>query len=123
MDIGAFTTSLTVKDIAKSLDFYQKLGFTIRGGDINQKWLVLKNKNAVIGLFEGMFEKNILTFVPGWDQDGNEVEEFTDIRELQKELESKGIMLKEKADLTTQGPAFFTLEDPDGNQIMFDQYR
>lgn len=123
MDIGAFTVSLAVKDIEKSFAFYAKLGFTQRGGDINQKWLVLKNGNAVIGLFQGMFEKNILTFVPGWDQEGNDLEKFTDIREIQKELKAKGIALKEEADEGSRGPASFTLEDPDGNPILFDQYR
>ncbi len=123
MDIGAFTVSLAVKDIEKSFDFYSKLGFSQRSGDINQKWLVLKNGNAVIGLFQGMFEKNILTFVPGWDQDGKEVERFTDVRDLQKELKAKGIALKEEADEGSRGPAYFTLEDPDGNPILFDQYR
>lgn len=123
MDIGAFTVSLAVKDIEKSFSFYQKLGFEKRSGDINQKWLVLKNGNSVIGLFQGMFEQNILTFVPGWDQDGNEVSQFTDIREIQKELKRKGIVMKEEANESNSGPAYFTLEDPDGNQILFDQYR
>ena len=123
MDIGAFTMSLAVKDIWKSFEFYSKLGFEKKGGDIDQKWLVLKNGNAVIGLFQDMFEKNILTFVPGWDQEGKEVAEFTDIRALQKILKEKGIALITEADATTRGPASFTLEDPDGNQILFDQYR
>lgn len=123
MDVGAFTVSLVVKDIVKSFEFYRKLGFKQRSGDLDQKWVVLQNGNAVIGLFQGMFEKNILTFVPGWDQDGNETVEFTDIRKLQAELLKSGIELKDKADETSQGPAYFTLEDPDGNQILFDQYR
>ena len=123
MDIGAFTVSLAVKDIEKSFDFYSKLGFTQRSGDLNQKWLVLKNGNAVIGLFQGMFEKNILTFVPGWDQDGKEVERFTDVRDIQKKLKAEGLSLKEEADEGSRGPAYFTLEDPDGNAILFDQYR
>ena len=122
MEIGAFTLSLNVKDINKSLEFYQKLGFQQKSGNIEEKWLVLKNGNAVIGLFQGMFESNILTFIPGWDQEGKELEQFTDIRDLQKSLKKSGIRLKEEADESGQGPAFFTLEDPDGNQILFDQY-
>ena len=123
MEIGAFTVSLVVKNIEKSYEFYSKLGFKQRSGDIKQNWVVLQNGNAVIGLFQGMFEKNILTFVPGWDQDGKELEKFMDIRDLQKALLESGIKLKEMADETTTGPAYFTLEDPDGNQILFDQYR
>ena len=123
MEIGAFTVSLVVKNIEKSYEFYSKLGFKQRSGDIKQNWVVLQNGNAVIGLFQGMFEKNILTFVPGWDQDGKELEKFTDIRDVQKVLIESGIKLKEMADETTKGPAYFTLEDPDGNQILFDQYR
>lgn len=123
MEIGAFTLSLAVKDINQSIDFYSKLGFKQRSGDINQNWVVLQNGSAVIGLFQGMFEANILTFVPGWNQDGQELEKFTDIRELQKSLKAEGIKLTEEADELSQGPAFFTLKDPDGNQILFDQYR
>jgi len=106
MEVGAFTISLAVKDIKLSFDFYSKLGFKQRSGDINQKWIVLQNGNAVIGLFQGMFEANILTFVPGWNQDGKELEEFTDIRELQKSLKADGIKLTEEADEASQGPAF-----------------
>ena len=123
MEVGAFTLSLAVKDIKQSFDFYSKLGFKQRSGDINQKWIVLQNGSAVIGLFQGMFEANILTFVPGWNQDGKELEKFTDIRELQKSLKAAGIKLTEEADESSAGPAFFTLKDPDGNQILFDQYR
>ena len=123
MEVGAFTVSLTVKDIEKSFAFYSKLGFQQRSGDIKHKWVVLQNGSAVIGLFQGMFEKNILTFVPGWNQDGKELDTFTDIRQIQAELVENDIALKEAADLTTKGPAYFTLEDPDGNQILFDQYR
>ena len=123
MEVGAFTISLAVKDIRQSFDFYSKLGFKQRSGDINQNWVVLQNGSAVIGLFQGMFEANILTFVPGWNQDGQELETFTDIRELQKSLKADGIKLTEEADESSQGPAFFTLKDPDGNQILFDQYR
>ena len=123
MELGAFTVSLAVKDIHKSVEFYSKFGFQQRSGDIKQNWVVLQNGNAVIGLFQGMFEKNILTFVPGWNQEGKELETFTDVRDLQKALVKSGIELKDKADETTKGPAYFTLEDPDGNQILFDQYR
>jgi catechol 2,3-dioxygenase-like lactoylglutathione lyase family enzyme len=123
MEIGAFTLSLAVKNIEKSFEFYSKLGFRQRSGDLKQNWVVLQNGNAVIGLFQGMFEKNMLTFVPGWNQDGTELEKFTDIRDLQRALTAGGIELKEKADETTKGPAYFTLEDPDGNPILFDQYR
>ena len=123
MEVGAFTVSLAVKDIEKSYAFYSKLGFKQRSGDIKQNWVVLQNENAVIGLFQGMFEKNILTFVPGWNQDGKELQKFTDIRNIQRALVESGIELKEKADETKIGPAYFTLEDPDGNQILFDQYR
>ncbi len=123
MDIGAFTFCLAVKDIEKSFAFYSKLGFQQRSGDMAQKWVVLKNGNAVIGLFQGMFEKNMLTFVPGWDQDGKEVNPFTDVRELQKALAKEGVVFQAKADETTTGPAYFQIEDPDGNPILFDQYR
>jgi catechol 2,3-dioxygenase-like lactoylglutathione lyase family enzyme len=123
MEVGAFTVSLAVKDIQKSYEFYTKLGFVQRSGDLQQKWVVLQNGNAVIGLFQGMFEKNMLTFVPGWNQNGKELESFTDIRDVQRELLKQGIELQSKADETTKGPAYFTLEDPDGNPILFDQYR
>jgi len=123
MDIGAFTVCLTVKDIELSFAFYQKLGFKQRSGDIKKKWVVLKNGNAVIGLFQGILKSNMLTFIPGWDQNGNELESFTDIRQLQKELKAQGIALKSEADETGKGPASFTFEDPDGNEIIFDQYR
>lgn len=123
MDLGAFTVSLAVKDIEKSMIFYSKLGFEKIGGDIGQKWLILKSGNAVVGLFQGMFEKNILTFIPGWDQNGKETAEYTDIREIQRALKNAGILLNTEADESSSGPASFTLEDPDGNQMLFDQYR
>jgi len=123
MDLGAFTVSLSVKDIHASFDFYSKLGFTIQGGDIKENWVVLKNGHAVIGLFQGMFPKNILTFIPGWDQEGKEVAKYTDVRQLQKELKAKGIKLATEADEGGAGPANFTMTDPDGNEILFDQYR
>ena len=122
MDLGAFSVCLTVKDIHASKAFYEKLGFIQRSGNIDQKWVVLKNGVVVIGLFQGMFEKNILTFSPGWDQDAKELKEYTDVRDLQKEIKAKGIVLKKEANEETSGPEHFILEDPDGNQIMFDQY-
>lgn len=123
MKLGAFSVSLTVKDINKSKEFYEKLGFEALGGDIAQNWLILKNENCVIGLFQGMFEKNILTFNPGWNQNAENLEGFTDIRELQKQLKEQGIHIINEADEPGAGPASFTLEDPDGNAILFDQHR
>lgn len=122
MDLGAFSVCLAVKDIHVSKEFYEKLGFVQRSGDIDKNWVVLKNGIVVIGLFQGMFDKNIMTFSPGWDQDAKELKEYTDVRDLQKEIKKKGIRLNEEADEETRGPAHFILEDPDGNQIMFDQY-
>jgi lactoylglutathione lyase len=123
MKLGAFSVSLAVKDIEASKQFYQKLGFTTLGGDQAHKWLILKNGDHVIGLFQGMFEKNILTFNPGWDNSAQPLPEFTDVRELQRQLKEQGVSLTSEADATTTGPASFTLEDPDGNQILFDQHR
>ncbi len=123
MELGAFSISLNVKDIKKSKEFYEKLGFKTLGGDMEQNWLILKNGDTVIGLFQGMFDKNLLTFNPGWDQNAENLEEFTDVRELQKELKKNGIKFIQEADETTEGPAFITLEDPDGNPILIDQHR
>ena len=123
MKLGAFSISLTVKDIHKSKAFYEKLGFKDLGGNITQGWLILKNESTVIGLFQGMFEKNILTFNPGWDQNAENLDSFTDIRELQAELIAKEMNLLTKADESTVGPASFTIEDPDGNPILVDQHR
>ena len=123
MKLGAFSVSLAVKDIEASKQFYQKLGFTTLGGNQAQNWLILKNGDHVIGLFQGMFEKNILTFNPGWDSSAQPLPEFTDVRELQRQLKSQGVSLTSEADETTTGPASFTLEDPDGNAILFDQHR
>lgn len=122
MKVGAFSVSLAVKDIQASRDFYEKLGFTVFGGDQKQKWLILKNEDTVVGLFQGMFEKNILTFNPGWDQSAKKLASFTDIRQVQKELKAKGVKLTTEADEKTKGPASFTLVDPDGNEILFDQH-
>ena len=123
MDLGAFSVSLAVKDLATSKDFYEKLGFESFGGDPKQNWLILKNGDHVLGLFQGMFEENILTFNPGWDQGGNELDSFADVRELQRELKKQGIALTSEADDSTSGPASLMLSDPDGNQILIDQHR
>lgn len=123
MKLGAFSVSLSVKDINKSKTFYEKLGFQVFGGDINQNWLIMKNGSCVIGLFQGMFEKNILTFNPGWNQSAENLDSFTDIRDIQKQLKEKGINILSEADETSEGPASFTIEDPDGNPILVDQHR
>lgn len=123
MQLGAFSISLNVQDIQASKDFYEKIGFTVFGGDIEQNWLIMKNDTTSIGLFQGMFDKNILTFNPGWDEQAQELDTFTDIRELQQNLKSKGVSFISEADATGEGPASFTLEDPDGNPILFDQHR
>lgn len=122
MKLGAFSVSLAVKDIGASKDFYEKLGFAVFGGNIDENWLIMKNGDSIIGLFQGMFDKNILTFNPGWDQDANLVENFTDIRDLQKLLKDKGVKFDSEADETTAGPASFFLTDPDGNPVLFDQH-
>ena len=122
MNLGAFSISLNVKDIQKSKSFYEMLGFQVLGGDITQNWLILKNEGCVIGLFQGMFEKNILTFNPGWNQNAENLDSFSDIRDLQKQLKEKGIKLLTEADESSKGPASFTIEDPDGNPILVDQH-
>jgi len=122
MKLGAFSVSLTVKDIEKSRDFYQKLGFRPFHGDSSQGWLILKNGDHVIGLFQGMFDKNILTFNPGWNQEAATLDSFTDVREIQKNLKAQGIRFSSEADESTSGPASFMLEDPDGNPILVDQH-
>lgn len=123
MKLGAFSVSLSVKDIHASKAFYEKLGFTEFGGNIEQNWLILKNEDKIIGLFQGMFENNILTFNPGWDQDSQNLDEFTDVRDIQKQLKADGIELIREADESTSGPASITLIDPDGNAILVDQHR
>lgn len=123
MDLGAFSVSLAVKDLEASKAFYEALGFTPFGGNAEQNWLILKNGDHIIGLFQGMFEKNILTFNPGWDQNASETEKFTDVRDIQAELKKRGIELSSEADASTSGPASVTLNDPDGNQILIDQHR
>ncbi|MBN6886706.1 lactoylglutathione lyase [Cytobacillus horneckiae] len=123
MKLGAFSVSLSVKDINKSKSFYENLGFQVLGGDITQNWLIMKNESCVIGLFQGMFDKNILTFNPGWNQNAENLDSFTDIRVIQQQLKAKGIKILSEADETSEGPASFTIEDPDGNPILFDQHR
>ncbi len=123
MELGAFSISLAVKDINASKAFYEKLGFTVLGGDITQNWLILKNGDHIIGLFQGMFDKNTLTFNPGWDQNAQELKTFTDVRELQKRLKAKGVKPVVEADESTTGPASFMVMDPDGNPILVDQHR
>ncbi len=122
MQLGAFSISLAVKDIQASKTFYEKLGFNAFGGDAAQGWLILKNDACTIGLFQEMFDKNTLTFNPGWDQNAQAIERFTDVRELQKELRAQGITLLGVADEGTTGPAYVTIEDPDGNPILIDQH-
>lgn len=122
MKPGAFSVSLHVKDLNASKVFYENLGFNVFAGGMNMNYLIMKNGNALIGLFQGMFEKNILTFNPGWDENAQKVENFDDVRAIQKYLKSKGIKLITEADENTTGPASIILEDPDGNQILFDQH-
>jgi len=122
MELGAFSVSLAVKDIQKSKGFYQKLGFEPFGGDASQGWLILKNGDHIIGLFQGMFEKNMLTFNPGWNQDAQNLDSFTDVRELQKKLRAQGVGFGIEADESTSGPGSFMIEDPDGNPIFVDQH-
>lgn len=123
MELGAFSVSLAVKDLSASRAFYETLGFEQAGGDPAQNWLILRNGTTTIGLFQGMFEQNILTFNPGWSPHAENLEAFTDVRELQAALEAKGVALLSKADSSTEGPASFTLADPDGNVILVDQHR
>ena len=122
MELGAFSISLTVKDIKASKDFYEKLGFEFFGGDISQNWLILKNGDHVIGLFQGMFENNMLTFNPGWDGNAQELGAFTDVREIQRQLKEQGVEFIDEAEESTTGPASFIVLDPDGNPILVDQH-
>ena len=123
MQLGAFSVSLAVKDIAASRAFYEKLGFVALMDSSADGWLILKNGSTVIGLFQGMFERNILTFNPGWDQAAQPLASFTDVRELQKALKAQGVTFAQEADESTQGPASFIVVDPDGNPVLFDQHR
>ena len=122
MELGAFSVSLTVKDLSISKAFYEKLGFSSFGGDASHGYLIMKNGEKLIGLFQGMFDKNILTFNPGWDQSAGAVEGFTDVRALQRRLKAQGVVFSKEADETTTGPASFMIEDPDGNPILVDQH-
>ena len=122
MELGNFSISLAVKDIAASKAFYEKLGFKAFFGEVTQNWLIMKNGDHAIGLFQGMFERNILTFNPGWDSNDQKLDAFADIRELQRQLKAQGVELASEADETTVGPASFMVIDPDGNPILVDQH-
>jgi catechol 2,3-dioxygenase-like lactoylglutathione lyase family enzyme len=121
--LGACSISLNVQNIEASKAFYEKLGFREMGGNIEQKWLILRNENAIIGLFQGMFPQNILTFNPGWNEQGQQIDPFDDVRVIQQQLQQSGLTLQTSVDLNTVGPAHITLIDPDGNQILIDQHR
>jgi catechol 2,3-dioxygenase-like lactoylglutathione lyase family enzyme len=123
MELGAFSVSLAVSDINASRDFYAKLGFEEVGGNAGENWLILRNGEHTIGLFQGMFDKNMLTFNPGWDQQCNNLDTFTDVRELQRTLKSQGVDIAIEADESSEGPASFMVTDPDGNPILIDQHR
>lgn len=122
MHLGAFSISLAVKDLQASKDFYEKLGFSVYAGQQDKNYLIMKNGNALVGLFQGMFEQNILTFNPGWDENASPLDTFDDVRIIQKDLKSKGVTLATEADETTSGPASFVVMDPDGNPILIDQH-
>jgi len=122
MELGAFSISLAVKDIEASKAFYGKFGFKVVGGDVSQNWLILRNSDHTIGLFQGMFENNTLTFNPGWDKNAAQVESYTDVRDLQRQLKAQGVELLTEADEATTGPASFVAIDPDGNSILVDQH-
>jgi predicted enzyme related to lactoylglutathione lyase len=122
MELGTFSISLAVKDLEASRTFYEKFGFKVFAGDASQNWLIMKNGDHAIGLFQGMFEKNILTFNPGWDSNAQKLAQFTDVRELQRQLKAQGVQLLQEADESTTGPASFIAVDPDGNPIYVDQH-
>ena len=122
MELGNFSVSLAVKDIAASRAFYEKLGFKVIGGDQTQNWLILQNETSTIGLFQGMFEKNLLTFNPGWDRSSNTLPAFDDVRDIQRKLKAAGLTLSAEADESATGPASLMLVDPDGNNILIDQH-
>jgi catechol 2,3-dioxygenase-like lactoylglutathione lyase family enzyme len=123
MKLGAFSISLSVKDIKASKQFYENLGFTVFGGALEKNYLIMKNENSLIGLFQGMFQGNILTFNPGWDENAKNIEKFDDVREIQRQLKSKGFKIDNEADEKTSGPASFMITDPDGNVVLIDQHR
>ena len=122
MKLGAFSISLSVKDLPKSKSFYEKLGFRVFRGDLEKNYLIMKNENTLIGLFQGMFEDNILTFNPGWDENANELESFDDVRDIQRKLKSKGVEIETELDENSTGPASLVIIDPDGNSILIDQH-
>ncbi len=122
MELGAFSISLAVQDLQVSKSFYEKFGFAVVGGEASENWLIMKNGDAIIGLFHGMFEKNILTFNPGWDSSAEKLDAFTDVRELQRRLKADGVPLVSEADESTAGPGSFLAVDPDGNPILVDQH-
>ena len=122
MKLGAFSVSLSVKDIHASKAFYEKLGFSVFAGDLEKNYLIMKNEHTLIGLFQGMFEQNILTFNPGWDQEATTLDTFDDVREIQQELKNSGLILEREADESTSGPASIVLIDPDGNPVLIDQH-
>ncbi|MEP0134511.1 MAG: VOC family protein [Eudoraea sp.] len=122
MKLGAFSISLSVKDINVSKEFYENLGFKVFAGEIEKNYLIMKNEDSLIGLFQGMFENNILTFNPGWDTDANKLKTFDDVREIQRELKEKGTKLESEADESTTGPGSVVILDPDGNTILIDQH-
>ena len=122
MELGAFSISLAVQDLEASRVFYEKFGFEVVGGDPSENWQILRNGNTTIGIFQGMFEKNILTFNPGWDGEAQPLDAFTDVRELQRRLKAEGVPLVSEADETSTGPANLIAVDPDGNQILVDQH-
>ncbi|TDY10564.1 VOC family protein [Meridianimaribacter flavus] len=122
MELGAFSISLSVKDITVSKAFYENLGFTVFAGDLEKNYLIMKNGKALVGLFQGMFENNILTFNPGWDENAKTLDTFTDVRQIQQHLKSKNLALQSEADETTSGPASLVVTDPDGNTILIDQH-
>lgn len=122
MELGTFSVSLAVSDLQASRSFYEKLGFAVFGGEASQNWLILKNGTTVIGLFQGMFERNLLTFNPGWDGEAQELDTFTDVRDLQRQLKSQGVEFQTEADESATGPASFVVVDPDGNPVLVDQH-
>lgn len=122
MKLGAFSNSLAVKDIHKSKAFYEKLGFSVFAGEIEKNYLIMKNGNALIGLFQGMFENNIMTFNPGWDESANKLDQFDDVRTIQQHLKKEGVHIESQVDETTEGPASIVVLDPDGNAVLIDQH-